>query len=179
MFLSNEEHYSLQSENNQELLSQVKMLIGGNRLELPLGGEDAVLQYTTRVPTGNAVVLVSSINIYYKWDQFEGDLINVTTEGKEGNICKGAPDWVYEEEVFGPDHAMWFSENGRKLAYIKFNDDYTETMIIPYYGIPGSLDSQHTKAVHIRYPNNFQFLLKLKTDDSKIFNLTLQKNYPS
>lgn len=60
--------------------------------------------------------------------------------------------WNVLEEVFGSNHAMWFSADGKKLAYVKFNDNTTELMTIPYYGIPGSLDAQYTRAVQIRYP---------------------------
>ncbi|KAK9703462.1 Trypsin [Popillia japonica] len=155
--LSPDEKYMMIARDYQKLYrhtysARYTVVDLSSRLELKLGGEDAVLQYSTWAPTGNGVAFVSNNNIYYKSDAFEGDLVNVTTDGKEGHIYNGVPDWVYEEEVFGSDHAMWFSENGRKLAYIKFDDESIDTMTIPYYGIPGSLDSQYTKIVNIRYP---------------------------
>ncbi len=47
---------------------------------------------------------------------------------------------------------MWFSPQGDKLAYISFNDVHTDIMSIPYYGEPGTMDSQYPKMYNLRYP---------------------------
>lgn len=47
---------------------------------------------------------------------------------------------------------MWFSKDGTRLAFARFNDTVTRVMSIPYYGVPGNLDFQYTRAVNIKYP---------------------------
>lgn len=59
---------------------------------------------------------------------------------------------------------MWFSKDGKKLAFASFNDSLTRVMSIPFYGIPGNLDFQYSRAVNIRYPKviytyNYGFFL--------------------
>lgn len=56
------------------------------------------------------------------------------------------------EEVFNSNVAMWFSKDGKKLAFASFNDSLTRVMSIPFYGLPGNLDFQYSRAVNIRYP---------------------------
>ena len=58
----------------------------------------------------------------------------------------------FAEEVFGSNKAFWFSSDGKKLVYAKFDDAAVPVMTIPFYGVPGSLESQYTKAIQIRYP---------------------------
>ncbi|KAJ1554016.1 diacylglycerol pyrophosphate phosphatase, partial [Cladochytrium tenue] len=47
--------------------------------------------------------------------------IRLTSDGSS-DIINGVSDWVYEEEVLNSHAAMWFSSDGTKLAYLKFND---------------------------------------------------------
>lgn len=56
------------------------------------------------------------------------------------------------EEVFNSNVAMWFSKDSKKLAFASFNDSLTRVMSIPFYGLPGNLDFQYSRAVNIRYP---------------------------
>lgn len=47
---------------------------------------------------------------------------------------------------------MWFSKDGRKIAFATFNDTTTPVMSIPQYGTPGSIAFQYTQTVNMRYP---------------------------
>jgi len=49
---------------------------------------------------------------------------NTTRITKDGgpDLFNAVPDWVYEEEIFGDKFALWFSPDGRKLAFLKFNE---------------------------------------------------------
>ncbi|KAJ8960910.1 hypothetical protein NQ318_020209 [Aromia moschata] len=55
-------------------------------------------------------------------------------------------------EVFGSNRALWFSPDGKKLAYGRFNDTLTPLMVIPVYGVPGTLEYQYPRANLIKYP---------------------------
>lgn len=60
--------------------------------------------------------------------------------------------FIYVEEVFSANSAVWFSPDGSKLAYIRFDDRNVHLMNIPIYGTPGTIDSQYTQSIGIHYP---------------------------
>lgn len=123
-------------------------------------------------PVGNAIVFVENNNIYYKSNAIAAP-VQITTEGSR-SINYGTCDWVYEgkwwcsnyglltfskshsfistEEVFASKTALWFSPDGNKLAYMRFDDRNVHLMNIPIYGVPGSIESQYTSSIGIHYP---------------------------
>lgn len=56
------------------------------------------------------------------------------------------------EEVLGSGSALWFSPDGISLAFATFNDTDVKTASYFHYGQPGSLESQYSEIVNIRYP---------------------------
>ena len=43
------------------------------------------------------------------------------------------PDWVYEEEVFSSDYTMWWSPDGKTLAYLRMDEDKVREYKLQYY----------------------------------------------
>ncbi|XP_039303125.1 dipeptidyl aminopeptidase-like protein 6 isoform X3 [Solenopsis invicta] len=116
--------------------------------------ESTPLQLATWAPHGNALIYIYQNNIYYRP---EAEVVNdyqITTTGVFGTIYNGVPDWVYEEEVFSSNKALWFSPSGTKLVFGYFDDSSTPIMTIPFYGYPGSLTFQYTSAIPIHYPKS-------------------------
>lgn len=76
------------------------------------------------------------------------------TRGKKSRDKKQVLNFVsfIPEEVLSSNKAMWFSPNGKKLAFAYFDDSSTPIMNIPFYGYPGSLSFQYTSAIPIHYP---------------------------
>ncbi|GAA6065765.1 dipeptidyl peptidase 4, partial [Tachysurus ichikawai] len=62
-------------------------------------------------------------------------------------ILNGIPDWVYEEEMFSSNHAMWWSPSGRFLAFAQFNDSDVHLIEYSWYG-----QGQYPETVSIPYP---------------------------
>lgn len=56
------------------------------------------------------------------------------------------------EEVLSGNKALWFSPDGARLAYVTYDDTAVPFMTLPYYGRPGELLFQYTRAYNIRYP---------------------------
>ena len=71
-------------------------------------------------PTGRRVAFVVDNNVYIK-DLTSGDLTQVTDDGEPNAIINGATDWVYEEE-FGFSKAIYWSGDGERLAFLKFDE---------------------------------------------------------
>lgn len=88
--------------------------------------------------------------MYYK-PTVEADPIQLTTDGSN-DIFNGVPDWVYEEEVFASNSALWFSPDGKRLAYMRFDDSNTKRITFPYYGVPGALEFQYPRNIAFNYP---------------------------
>uniref|UniRef100_A0A8C1GVR5 Dipeptidyl-peptidase 4 n=1 Tax=Cyprinus carpio TaxID=7962 RepID=A0A8C1GVR5_CYPCA len=73
--------------------------------------------------------------------------MQVTTDGAHNQILNGIPDWVYEEEMFSTNFALWWSPNGRFVAYAKFNDSGVHNIEYTWYG-----EGQYPETVLIPYP---------------------------
>ncbi|XP_049787513.1 venom dipeptidyl peptidase 4-like isoform X1 [Schistocerca cancellata] len=160
--LSEDQKYLLISSNHSKLfrhtyLAQYEIINIEKKTKMPLVNSEGlldnkVLQLVVWAPTGNALVYVYHNNIYYRPTAELAREFKLTTTGSFGSIYHGTPDWVYEEEVLASNKALWFSPDGKKLAYATFNDSLTRVMTIPYYGSPANLEFQYTRAVNVRYP---------------------------
>lgn len=110
-------------------------------------GEEIQIAFFT--PNGNGLAYIKDNNIYYlNFNEFGLPSI-VTADGIPGVIYNGIPDWVYEEEVLGSDAATWFSPDGSKLAFIRFDDNKVQEAVYELYG---EGDRQYPEEVHLRYP---------------------------
>ncbi|KAK0521815.1 Dipeptidyl peptidase 4 [Tilletia horrida] len=80
--------------------------------------------------------------------------IRVTSDGAE-SIFNGVPDWVYEEEVFSSDFALWPSPTGSHLAYMRFDEREVPIYEYPIYN-PNLWEAGHTdpyvQKVKMKYP---------------------------
>jgi len=123
-----------------------------NRSYAPVAG-GALLQLVTLAPVGNGLVFVLDNDIYYRSSSsFGAEEKRVTFNGVPGIFYNGVPDWVYEEEVLGTGSALWLSPDGTSLAFATFNDTDVKTASYSLYGQPGSLESQYSETINIRYP---------------------------
>ncbi len=95
-------------------------------------------------PDGNRVAFVRDNNLFIK-DLQTGIEKAITHDGKINSIINGAPDWVYEEE-FEFTRAFEWSDDGQKLAYIKFDESNVKEYELQYYG------DLYPKIVKYKYP---------------------------
>ncbi|CAB3256705.1 unnamed protein product [Arctia plantaginis] len=146
--------------------------------------EQGFLQNFVWGPSGTALAFVYLNNIYYQGSMNE-EPRQITTSGVLHVIYNGIPDWVYEEEVFGSNNAIWFSNDGNKLAYATFNDTDVRIMKVPHYGVPGSLNYQYTQHHDIRYPKTGTTnptvsvtLFNLLTNENNVYEAPTDLNEP-
>ncbi|XP_062563620.1 venom dipeptidyl peptidase 4 isoform X2 [Armigeres subalbatus] len=119
-------------------------------IEVNVGGVRRALNVVEWSPVGNSFIFVYLNNLYYKSSP-DAVEVQITNDG-EASIYNGIPDWVYEEEVFSTNIATWFSADGQKLAFIRFNDTNTRLMKIPIYGPPGHPEFQYPHELTLHYP---------------------------
>jgi len=87
--------------------------------------------YPSLAPVGDMLAYVQDNNIWIK-DLLSGKDQPITSDGKKNEIINGLPDWVYEEE-FAMLQAYQWSPDGKKIAYIKFNEKDVPSFTMPLY----------------------------------------------
>jgi len=92
-------------------------------------GKQRLAQFS---PTENKVAFVRDNNIFIR-DFDKDEEIQVTTDGKMNEIIYGATDWVYEEE-FSFDNGLYWSPDGRKIAYYCFDENRVKEFQMAMYG---------------------------------------------
>ncbi len=76
------------------------------------------------------------------------------TEGGNSTIFHAIPDWVYEEEVFSSNSALWWSPDSSKLVYLRFDETDVNEFTYPIYNPTNNADETvpYPKQVTMRYP---------------------------
>lgn len=83
-------------------------------------------------PEGSHIAFVRRNNIYVK--DLEGDTeYPVTTDGEYNHIINGTTDWVYEEEFYLTKGFEW-SPDGRKIAFMRFDESHVKEFVMMKYG---------------------------------------------
>ncbi|KAL2076293.1 hypothetical protein ACEWY4_023303 [Coilia grayii] len=114
------------------------------------------VQLLTMAPSGSMLAYTWRNNIYLK-QSATAPSVQVTTNGEENQILNGIPDWVYEEEVFASNEAMWWSTTGKFLAYLELNDTNVHTIDYSWFG-----NGQYPETVAVPYPKAGSTIPKVK-----------------
>ncbi|XP_055597026.1 venom dipeptidyl peptidase 4 [Uranotaenia lowii] len=118
-------------------------------------------------PNHQSLAYIKDNNVYYKSSLTSSQEVALTTDGIPGIIYNGVPDWVYEEEVFGTDATLWFSNDGSHVAIASFDDREVPQISYPIYGNPGDDSFQYPEEYLLRYPkaNSTNPLVSLRVMD--------------
>jgi len=87
--------------------------------------------YPSFAPVGEVLAYIRDNNIWIK-DLTSGKDQPITSDGKKNEIINGLPDWVYEEE-FSMEQAYQWSPDGKKIAYLKFDEKEVPSYTMPIY----------------------------------------------
>ena len=83
-------------------------------------------------PSGNSVAFVRENNVFI-YSAADGSETQVSFDGVNNEIINGATDWVYEEE-FGFDKGIYWSNDGNRLAYYRFDESAVKEFQMAMYG---------------------------------------------
>ena len=67
---------------------------------------------------GNTIAYARGNNLYI-WEN--GTSTQITKDGGP-DVFNAIPDWVYEEEIYGTTSLLWFSPDGKQLAYLSIDE---------------------------------------------------------
>ena len=97
-------------------------------------------------PKANQVAFVRDNNLFLA-DLDAGTEMQITKDGRANHIINGAVDWVYEEE-FGFDRGFYWSPEGSKIAYYRFDESEVPEFSMAIYGslYPESYTFKYPKA---------------------------------
>ena len=112
-------------------------------------GSRGDIQYATWHPTSSSQIAFVRGNDLFLWDQ--GTTSQITNNGSP-DMFNAVPDWVYEEEVFSTNNALWFSPDGQYIAFLSFNETGVETFTIPYYLDNKEVPPPYPRELKLRYP---------------------------
>lgn len=64
------------------------------------------------------------------------------------------PDWVYEEEVFSADYALWWSPDSRKVAFLALDETQVPEFTFPIYNPTDDSNTvnPYTTELVMKYP---------------------------
>ena len=103
------------------------------------------IQEPTFSNDGNKIAYGFENNLYII-DLNSDETTQITTDGKKNSTINGIADWVYEEE-FSFVRAFEWSQNGDKIAYIKFDETEVPQFNMDVYG-----DELYPSAETFKYP---------------------------
>jgi len=95
-------------------------LYDGKEKKLEKINGDEKISYATFSPDGERIAYVKNRDLYYR-DVKTLEETRITSDGKKNAIINGAADWVYEEE-FMISKAFFWSPDGRKIAFYRFDE---------------------------------------------------------
>jgi len=95
-------------------------------------------------PDGSKVGYVRDNNLYI-WVLGANNEEMITHDGLKNSIINGAPDWVYEEE-FSFSKAYEWSPDGKKIAWLRFDESAVKEYTLTYY------DSLYPRQEMYKYP---------------------------
>ncbi|WVO24964.1 uncharacterized protein IAS62_006346 [Cryptococcus decagattii] len=114
-------------------------------------------------PVGHALAFVSKNDIHLISDNALSSVspsssstpphVRVTTDGSH-TILNGIPDWVYEEEVFESDTALWWSPDAKRIAFLRSDESKVHDFKLQYYNPSDDAFNvyQYQTELDIKYP---------------------------
>lgn len=106
--------------------------LNGNKLTLLADTNKGKQSFATFSSDGAKVAFVRNNNLFII-DIYSGNELQLTKDGRMNEIINGMGDWVYEEEL-SLSKAFEWSQDGSKLAYMRFDEFNVKEFSMTYFG---------------------------------------------
>ncbi|BFZ53651.1 hypothetical protein PYCC9005_000680 [Savitreella phatthalungensis] len=116
------------------------------------GSPDAFIDYAAWSPSGHSLAFVAANNVYVRTDleDPEEEPAMVTVDG-HATVFNGVPDWVYEEEIFQTNSAIWWSPDSSSFVFMRTDERAVRTYELEYF-IGADKDSLYPDIEPLKYP---------------------------
>jgi dipeptidyl aminopeptidase len=148
---------------------------------------DGRVQLASWSPQSDAIVFTRDNNLFLR-KLSSTKVIQITTDGGP-DLFYGAPDWVYEEEVFAGNSATWWAEDGKYVAFLRTNETEVPEYPIQYFvsrpsgvkPLPG--EENYPEVRQIKYPkagapNPFVDLQFYDVAKGDVFEVEVEGSFP-
>lgn len=110
---------------------------------------NAKVAFASWSPTGHSLAYVFQNNLFlrHKLD----DPVQTTTDGDQ-NIFNGIPDWVYEEEVYATNSAIWWAPDSKSLAFLKTDEHEVEEYPLEFFISDSEKPEIYPEVEKLKYP---------------------------
>ena len=90
------------------------------------------------------------LQIWYRPSVVSQD-VKLSDKGEQSKIYNGIPDWVFEEEVFEDNKALWWSPDATKIVWGSFDDSNVNVYLLQKYGTlwPGEPVQQYPELMEV------------------------------
>lgn len=113
------------------------------------GDVNAMISFAVWAPTGHSVAFVFKSNLYLR-PHLE-DSIQITNDGNS-EVFNGIPDWVYEEEVYQDNSAIWWAPDSTSLVFLKTDEHAVEEYPLEFFISPSSTPELYPEVEKLKYP---------------------------
>jgi dipeptidyl aminopeptidase B len=114
------------------------------------------IQLASWSPQSDAVVFTRNNNMFLR--KLSSPAVLQITKDGGSELSYGAPDWVYEEEVFASNSATWWAEDGKYIAFLRTDDSAVPEYPIEYFvsrpsgKFPPEGEEYYPEVREIKYP---------------------------
>ncbi|KCV71284.1 hypothetical protein H696_02230 [Fonticula alba] len=135
------------------------------------------LQHVSWAPTGHRLVFVKGNDIFLLKD-VSGNLSDTDRVTHDGslNILNGVPSWVYEEQVFGHAHSIWWNTDGTQFAFMRSDETDVPTFHLTRYGNTDYPSHTPVKYPKVGYPNPIVQMSIMDVDSGTIANVDFERD---
>ncbi|KAF1992729.1 hypothetical protein P154DRAFT_163831 [Amniculicola lignicola CBS 123094] len=112
-------------------------------------GSTGNIQYAEWSPVSSSQIAFVQGNNLFIWN--DGEIAQITKDGGPDKF-NAIPDWVYEEEIYGDRYTLWYSPDGKYIAYLSFDETGVETFRVPYYMDDQKIAPVYPRELELRYP---------------------------
>ncbi|KAG5984045.1 hypothetical protein E4U55_006274 [Claviceps digitariae] len=111
---------------------------------------DAEAQLAILSPKGDAVAFVRRGNLYLR--RLAEASVEAITADTDPAVRNGVPGWGYEEEILESNAAMWWSPDGRYIAFLHTDESMVQTYTMSLYAQTQGAARQYPEPLPVRYP---------------------------